>query len=224
MKKVILILLLMVIFIAGNVNAEEFFELGERTLRRGDEGVDVALLQQRLAQLDLYNPKDIDGIYGRATEEAVKKLQRLEGLVADGIFGPRTLEVLPSEDQVTASRSNPEREDILLLARIVHGEARGEPFKGQVGVAAVVLNRLQDSQFPHTIREVVMEGGQFCSINDGQVNLYPTEISLNAARAALMGYDPTYGALFFYNPRTSTNNWIARRPVARQIGNHVFSY
>ncbi len=217
--------LLLLLLICGQVGASSnYYDLGERILKKGLEGVDVAILQQRLCLLGLYNSDDIDGIYGPMTVEAVKELQRRCDLKADGILGPKTIECLP-HDLPVSSRADFNREEILILARVIHGEARGELFKGQVGVGAVILNRVKHPSFPNTIREVVMEDGQFSCIFDGQINYYPTEEALDAARAALAGYDPTRGALFFYNPAIATNvAWISKRPVAERIGNHLFLY
>lgn len=224
MKKAGLVILLLLL-ICGQVDASSnYYELGERVLKKGMEGVDVAILQQRLCLLGLYDSGDVDGIYGPKTVEAVKELQRRCGIKADGIVGPETIGCLPL-DMPVSSRADYNREDILILARVIHGEARGESFKGQVGVGAVILNRIKHPSFPNTIREVVMEDGQFSCLFDGQINYYPTEQSLDAARAALAGYDPTRGALFFYNPAIATNvAWISKRPVAKKIGNHLFLY
>ncbi|MEW6424329.1 MAG: cell wall hydrolase [Bacillota bacterium] len=125
------------------------------------------------------------------------------------------------------SRGNISRDDLLLLARIIYAEARGESFTGQVAVGAVILNRVASPHFPKTIREVIMQSGpyvcQFTPVADGSINLEPDEVAINAALQALMGKDPTNGALFFYNPRTATDKWIRQLPVIAQIGNHVFA-
>ena len=115
-------------------------------------------------------------------------------------------------------------EDIIQLAYLINGEARGESFKGKVAVGAVVLNRVKSDKFPNSIREVILQEGQFSCISDGQANLYPMKSSIAAAKAALLGYDPTNGALFFYNPKIATNvAWISERPVVARIGQHVFA-
>lgn len=220
-----LMVFLFVAVLSYSVQASFFVDLGDRILRKGLEGTDVALLQQTLAAKGYYDPGQVDGLFGPMTEKALKQFQRNNGLTADGIFGPQTEAALPQEEVPSASRSDFNRDEILLLARVIHGEARGESFKGQVAVGAVVLNRVENPEFPNSIREVVMEDGQFCAIFDGQVNYFPEEKSLEAARAALTGYDPSRGALFFYNPVIATNTgWISRRPVATRIGNHLFTY
>lgn len=112
--------------------------------------------------------------------------------------------------------------DLNLLARVVYGEARGEPYTGQVAVAAVVLNRVKSSSFPNTVAGVVYQSGAFDCVSDGQINLAPNQTAYNAARDALNGWDPTYGCLFYYNPRTATSKWMLSRPVKLNIGNHAF--
>ncbi|RQD79329.1 MAG: LysM peptidoglycan-binding domain-containing protein [Halanaerobium sp. MSAO_Bac5] len=115
------------------------------------------------------------------------------------------------------------RQELNLLARAVYGEARGEPYLGQVAVAAVIINRVLSNQFPNTFAEVIYQQGQFCVVSDGQINLTPNQQAYNAARDALEGSDPTNGALYFYNPRTATNTSFFRgRRVITQIGEHLF--
>lgn len=114
-------------------------------------------------------------------------------------------------------------EEIELLSRVIHAEARGENFEGQVAVGAVVLNRLKDTRFPQTISAVVYQSGAFTAVNDKQINLTPNQQSYQAAEAALSGLDPTNGAIFYYNPRIATDQWIKSRTVIKHIGNHTFS-
>ena len=113
--------------------------------------------------------------------------------------------------------------DVEILSRVIHGEARGENFEGQVAVGAVVLNRLKDPRFPKTIRDVVYQEGAFTAVDDKQIQLDPNDQSYKAAEAALAGQDPTNGALFYFNPRIATDHWIKSRAVIKQIGNHTFS-
>jgi len=115
------------------------------------------------------------------------------------------------------------KEDVELLTRVIHGEARGENLEGQVAVGAVVLNRLKDPRFPKTIRAVVYQSGAFTAVDDKQIQLDPDDQSYKAAEAALAGQDPTNGALFYFNPRLATDSWIKSRPVIKRIGNHTFS-
>jgi len=125
------------------------------------------------------------------------------------------------------SRGDVSREEFLLMAKLIHAEARGESFEGQVAVGAVVMNRLNSPHFPKTIAEVILQKNnnvyQFSPVSDGSINLEPDEKAFRAAEQALAGNDPTGGALFFYNPDISTDPWIRTLPVVKRIGNHVFA-
>ena len=112
--------------------------------------------------------------------------------------------------------------DIQLMARAINGEARGEPYAGQVAVAAVVLNRVKSSSFPNTIAGVIYQKGAFTAVSDGQINLTPNQTAYNAARDALNGCDPSYGSIYYFNPSTATNAWIWSRPHVVTIGKHRF--
>ena len=112
--------------------------------------------------------------------------------------------------------------DVQLLARAVNGEARGEPYEGQVAVGAVVLNRVDHPSFPNSISGVVYQKGAFTAVDDGQINAAMYASSHRAARDALNGWDPTNGAIYYYNPKTATNQWIRTREVVCTIGRHVF--
>ena len=142
----------------------------------------------------------------------------------DGIAGPETLSALglPSGKSTTASASTTNR-NLDLLARLVHGEARGEPYIGQVAVAAVVLNRTRDSRFPSTIAGVIYQPGAFDAVADGQINLEPNAQCIKAARDALNGWDPSGGAIYYYNPATAKSKWIWSRPIIKKIGKHNFA-
>ena len=112
--------------------------------------------------------------------------------------------------------------DLNLLSRIIYGEARGEPYSGQVAVGAVVMNRVQSSKFPNTIAGVIYQNGAFDALRDGNFNLTPNSTAKKAAQDALNGWDPSYGAIYYFNPNTATNKWIWSRPVTVTIGNHRF--
>lgn len=219
---VIIILLLLIITTEIKAVDDPYnLILGERRLSEGDEGADVAILQQKLRGVGLYSGT-IDGIFGSGTKSAVLSLQKKHDLQVDGIVGKKTLSVLPKDN--LQSRRGFSREDIIQLAYVIHGESRGESFRGKVAVGAVVLNRVKNIRFPNSVREVIMQKNQFSCILDGQANLYPTISSIEAAKAAILGYDPTDGALYFYNPQVATNvAWISKRPVVTRIGNHVFA-
>ena len=183
----------------------------------GSQGTEVRNIQTRLKAWGYYS-YTVDGIYGWRTAEAVKKFQRKHGLVVDGIAGPRTLEKIGLPTGETSSYNN----DLNLLARIINGEARGESYSGQVAVGAVVLNRVRSSSFPNTISGVIYQPGAFTAVSDGQINKPVVQTCVNAARDAMNGWDPSGGALYYYNPAIATSSWIWSRPVVARIGNHVF--
>lgn len=183
----------------------------------GSTGSEVISIQTKLKQWGYYTGS-IDGIYGYQTYRAVRYFQSKNGLAVDGIAGSKTLAAMGI---ATTSSSN---SNLNLLARAVHGEARGEPYEGQVAVAAVILNRVKNSQFPNTIAGVIYQSGAFSCVDDGQINATPNSTSIKAAQDALNGWDPSGGALYFYNPaKISSTNWIWRRPVIKVIGGHYFA-
>lgn len=184
----------------------------------GSSGKEVTAIQNALKERGLFSGEET-GYYGTKTQTAVKRFQKQKGLSVDGIAGPQTLNALGitsgSVPQATESNIN-------LLARIISAEARGEPYTGQVAVGAVVLNRVESPSFPDTISGVIYQNGAFTAINDGQF-WEPVEAGCyNAARDALNGWDPTGGALYYYNPAKTSNKWIRSRPVITQIGDHLF--
>ena len=191
-------------------------------LKRGSSGADVKTMQQKLKNWGYYSGS-VDGIFGSGTESAVKLFQRTNGLTADGIVGSATAAALGMTlTGGTSSGGSSTSSDLNLLARVVYGEARGEEYVGQVAVAAVVLNRVKSSSFPNTIAGVVYQAGAFDCVADGQINLSPDSTAMKAAQDALNGWDPTYGCLFYYNPRTATSAWMLSRPVKLVIGEHNF--
>ncbi|MCR5809043.1 MAG: spore cortex-lytic enzyme [Clostridiales bacterium] len=188
----------------------------------GARGDDVKKIQTRLKQWGFYKGS-VDGIFGSGTLAAVKAFQRKNGLTADGIVGPKTAAAMGiTLSSGSGSSANTSTGDVYLLARIIYGEARGEPYKGQVAIGAVVLNRVRSASFPNTIAGVIYQRGAFDAVTDGQINLAPNETAVRAARDALNGWDPTGGCLFYYNPRTATSRWMLSRPVLLVIGNHAF--
>ncbi|MGM0437128.1 MAG: cell wall hydrolase [Bacillota bacterium] len=218
----LIMLLFMFLLINNETKAEGYnLELGSRLLEYGSEGADVALLQKLLKDMNYYNG-EIDGIYGKGTIQAVKSFQKANNLSVDGIVGPKTIEFF--KENSLFNRMHVDREEVIILARVINGEARGENFEGKVAVGAVILNRVESDDFPDTIREVILQQGQFSSLLDGQANPYPVESSIAAAKAALIGYDPSLNSLYFYNPEVATNlDWIRKRPIILEIGNHVFA-
>lgn len=192
----------------------------EETLSRyGSSGQEVTNIQTKLKNWGYYTGS-VDGIYGSRTVAAVKRFQRNNGLAADGIAGSQTLAAMgiQSSNGSAGSDSN----NLNLLARIIHGEARGEPYNGMVAVAAVVLNRVDNPNFPSTVAGVIYQSGAFDAVSDGQINLTPSQQAYNAARDALNGWDPTGGAIYYFNPATATNKWIWSRPHLITIGKHRF--
>ena len=120
----------------------------------------------------------------------------------------------------SSSSSSSNSSDINLLSRIIYSESRGEPYAGQVAVGAVVLNRVKSSSFPNSIAGVIYQSGAFDAVSDGQINLTPNSTAKKAAQDALNGWDPSYGAIYYFNPSTATNKWIWSRPMTVTIGKH----
>ena len=163
----------------------------------------------------------IDGIYGSQTRQAVRYFQSKNGLSVDGIVGTKTAAALGMT--LSSSQSSQSSGDLDLLAKIVYAEARGEPYSGQVAIAAVVLNRVESPSFPNTIAGVIYQPYAFTAVSDGQINLTPNSTAYKAAQDALNGWDPTYGCLYYYNPATATSSWIWSRQTVVTIGNHTFA-
>ena len=122
----------------------------------------------------------------------------------------------------TSSGSSSNNSNLNLLAKAVYSEARGESYKGQVAVAAVVLNRVESPSFPNTVSGVIYQPGAFTAVADGQINLTPNATARKAAQDAINGWDPTYGCIYYFNPNTATSSWIWSRPQVIQIGKHIF--
>lgn len=198
------------------------------TVGPGETGENVKKIQRRLIQYD-YMDGTADGVYGEKTRQAVIKFQKKYGLTADGVVGPATAAKLgvSLSGSVTASSTSSSggysSSDVTLLARLVYAEARGEPYKGQVAVAAVVLNRVRSSEFPNTIAGVIYQKNAFSCVSDGQINLAPNAESKRAAQDALGGWDPSGGSLYYYNPNTASDSWIFSRTTVTVIGNHRFA-
>lgn len=186
------------------------------TLSMGARGEAVKELQQALIEKG-YDIGEADGIFGIKTKTALMEYQKANGLKVDGIAGPETLSSL----KINAP-SNNTGSDIYLLARCVYGEARGEAYLGKVAVAAVILNRVDDPNFPNSISGVIYQPGAFDAVADGQINLAPDEECIRAARDAFGGWDPTDGCLYYYNPQTATNKWMLSKEVTLTVGNHSF--
>ena len=228
-KAIIIIFLVSLIFISYNV----FFRNNEiyALSKYGSRGEEVRTIQTKLKRWGYYNG-NVDGIYGSQTLEAVKRFQKKNGLVVDGIAGTKTLQAMGifnssgnsgnSGSSSNNSSSSTNSNDLNLLSRLVYGEARGEPYTGQVAVAAVVLNRVRNSSFPNTVSGIIYQKGAFDVVSDGQINLTPNDTAKKAAQDALNGWDPSNGAIYYFNPATATNKWIWSRPMTVTIGKHRF--
>ena len=225
LKAILVILLVGSIFISYNV----FFRNNELLAlsKYGSRGEEVRTIQTKLKRWGYYNG-NVDGIYGSQTLAAVKRFQQKNGLTVDGIAGTKTLQAMGiysssgNSSSSSNSSSSTNSSDLNLLSRLVYGEARGEPYTGQVAVAAVVLNRVKHSSFPNTIAGVIYQSGAFDVVSDGQINLTPNETAKKAAQDALNGWDPSNGAIYYFNPSTATNKWIWSRPMTVTIGKHRF--
>ena len=194
----------------------------ETLSKYGSRGSEVTQIQTKLKRWGYYSGS-IDGIYGTQTVNAVKYFQRKNGLTVDGIAGPATLKAMGiTSSSSSSSSSSSYNSNLNLLARVIYGEARGEPYTGQVAVGAVVMNRIKSSSFPNTLAGVVYQSGAFDAVKDGQVNLTPNSTAKKAAQDAMNGWDPSYGAIYYFNPSTATNKWIWSRPMTVTIGKHRF--
>lgn len=195
----------------------------ETLSKYGSRGNEVTQIQTKLKRWGYYNG-NVDGIYGTQTVNAVKYFQRKNGLTVDGIAGPATLKAMGimTSSSSSSSSSSSYNSNLNLLSRLIYGEARGESYTGQVAVGAVVMNRVRSSSFPNTISGVIYQSGAFDVVSDGQINLNPDSTARKAAQDALNGWDPSYGAIYYFNPATATNKWIWSRPMTVTIGKHRF--
>lgn len=216
----IAIAILLVVTLGAMIAVLPAQEAEAAVLKQGSTGTLVSRLQTKLKNWGYYTGA-VDGIYGSKTVAAVKYFQRTNGLTADGIVGAKTAAAM-GITLSGGSSSGYNSSDEYLLARLIYGEARGEPYTGQVAVGAVVLNRVRSSSFPNTISGVIYQSGAFTAVSDGQINLTPNDTAKKAARDALNGWDPTNGCLFYYNPNTATSSWIRSRQVNLVIGEHYF--
>lgn len=216
----LIILSLTILSISAISNINKGNEV-EALSKYGSRGSEVTQIQTKLKRWGYYKG-NIDGIYGSQTVEAVKYFQRKNNLAVDGIAGKNTLEAMGIFNSSSSSSSSSNSSNLNLLARVIYGEARGEPYTGQVAVGAVVLNRVRNSSFPNTISGVVYQKGAFDAVSDGQINLTPNSTAKKAAQDALNGWDPSYGAIYYFNPATATNKWIWSRPMTVTIGRHRF--
>jgi N-acetylmuramoyl-L-alanine amidase len=206
MKLMKYIIVTMTIIVLAGFNQEE--AKASQLLKEGSEGSEVAYVQNLMNVLG-YLSSEPTGFYGPLTVQAVREFQQEFGLKVDGIVGMETADMIYNVNR---------------MAHIVNGEARGESYEGQVAVAAVMLNRLESHDFPDTISSVIFQRNAFTAVNDGQYRLQPGKTSFQAVKDAFLGWDPSGGALYYYNPNLVTDQWIFTRTVIKQIGNHHFAY
>jgi N-acetylmuramoyl-L-alanine amidase len=236
MRKIVLITCILVIafftITAFYVDRYCNIALAQGTLYWGSSGDQVIQLQTKLKNWGYYDGP-VDGVFGGGTFQAVKKFQSKHGLTADGVVGPDTAEKLGlpykkpytgEEGYQSSSRGAFRNDEISIMAKAITGEARGEPYIGQVAVGAVILNRARHPSFPNTIPGVIYQPGAFTAVDDGQINLPPDESCMKAARDAINGWDPTGGCIYYWNPATATSKWIWTRQVVKKIGKHWFAH
>ena len=192
----------------------------EKEVAEGSNGITVKYTVQ---------PGDTLAKIAQSFDIDVNQLIRANNLETSILKPYQVLTIPPLEKAGSASvsRGDVSREELMILARAIYAEARGESFEGQVAIGAVILNRINDPQFPDSIGDVVFQRShnvyQFSPVGDGTINLTPDETAIKAATKALEGHDPTNGALFFYNPRIASDQWIRTLPVITTIGRHVFA-
>ena len=215
-KKIIFIILLLGLVVTFDVVLMSWNSEVEALSKYGSRGTEVRTIQEKLKRWGYYSGS-VDGIYGSQTVSAVKSFQKKNRLTVDGIAGTQTLKAMGITSSSSSSSSSNNSSNVNLLARVVYGEARGEPYTGQVAVAAVVLNRVKSSKFPNSISGVVYQSGAFDAVADGQINMTPDTTAKKAAQDALNGWDPSYGAIYYFNPSTATNKWIWSRPMTVTI-------
>ena len=176
----------------------------------------------------------LDGERIDEVNEKIRLIQKKNGLTPDGIVGAATFKALGMNEAYHALVSGSgatssggmngfSSSEVYLLARTIYAEGRGEPYTGQVAIGAVVLNRVRSSQFPNTISGVVYQKHAFTAVSDGQINLTPNDTAMRAAKDAINGWDPTGGAIYYYNPAIATSSWIFSRETITVIGKHVFA-
>ena len=214
----------LIVFKNSNLNKNVIEETQTTAYSYGSTSDTVRTIQSKLKNWGYYDGS-VDGIYGYGTYTAVKKFQQKNGLNVDGVVGTATLNALGINDKSAGGNYrtyNSNNSDLMLLARLINGEARGEPYEGQVAVGAVVLNRTRSPQFPSSVAGVIYQPGAFTATVDGQIDAELEQTSINAARDALNGWDPSGGALYYFNPAKTTNKWICSRPLIKIIGKHRF--
>ena len=223
-KTVSLLLIILVLIMSIPVSASGY----SRTMKFTHKGEDVLELQKTLKQMGYYN-FNLDGIYGKITENAVIKFQIDHGIRIDGIAGPETQRTLKNDSMSKKETSSKDynSNDVYWLSRIIEAEARGESYKGKVAVGNVILNRVKSKDFPNTIYNVIFEyfGNipQFSPVQEGTIYNTPSKESINAAKDAINGYKPVGDATYFFNPNKAAGSWIVKnKSYVSTIGGHAF--
>lgn len=220
--RVAIILLLNLLIIAAFTKGGAI----ETLSKYGSSGTEVRQIQTRLKQWGYYNGS-VDGVYGTGTKNAVTAFQKKHGLTADGVAGPQTLAKIglstgASGGSTGGGAGGFSTADVNLMARVISAESRGEPYTGQVAIGAVILNRIKHPSFPNTLAGVIYQPGAFSCIDDGGISAPVVDSAYRAARDAMNGWDPSGGAIYYYNPAKTTNKWIWSRPLITVIGKHRF--
>jgi N-acetylmuramoyl-L-alanine amidase len=242
----VLLLLFVSMQVKHSLKTEQTFSSAQ--IKYGSKGEDVYELQGRLKYLGYYWG-EVDGQFGSKTQQAVKNFQYKFGMKVDGIAGSKTKlrlwestkdwtpDKTPRKQAGAGAPQNPpaggnnlpasnhlglSEQDLNLMANAVYGESRGEPYVGQIAVAAVILNRVKSSSFPNTVSGVIFQPGAFTAVADGQIWLTPNDTAKKAVQDALNGYDPSGGCLYYFNPETATSKWIWTRVQVKKIGKHIF--
>ena len=224
--KIFMVLIINVLVISMVYFANDVYALS----KIGSQGEEVKSIQNTLTEQGYFSGT-VDGIFGEQTKKAVISFQKDNGLTADGVVGPGTLKAMgisTGNEGGDSGADNSEghggfnKTDVDLLARVISAESRGEPYEGQVAVGAVIMNRIDHPSFPNSLSGVIYQPGAFSCLNDGGINAAVVESAYKAAREAINGSDPSGGAIYYYNPKKSTNKWILSRPVITTIGEHLF--
>ena len=220
-KRKIYVMLAAALLLAALVFACVLPCVNAAAVKVGSRGEVVRTIQTKLKRWGYYTG-GVDGIFGAKTKAAVQFFQRRNGLAADGIVGAATARAMGVSLKGTSSSAGTTNSDLYLMSCCIYGEARGESYTGKVAVAAVILNRVKSSSFPNSISGVIYQKGAFTCVDDGQINMGTNDECTRAAQDALNGWDPTGGALYYFNPVTATSKWIWSRPQLVTIGKHIF--
>lgn len=220
-KRKICVMLAAALLLAALVFACVLPCVNAATVKVGSRGEVVRTIQTKLKRWGYYTG-GVDGIFGAKTKAAVQFFQRRNGLAADGIVGAATARAMGVSLKGTSSSAGMTNSDLYLMSCCIYGEARGESYTGKVAVAAVILNRVKSASFPNSISGVIYQKGAFTCVDDGQINMGTNDECTRAAQDALNGWDPTGGALYYFNPVTATSKWIWSRPQLVTIGKHIF--